>query len=298
MTRILSFVLFFCFLSACATLTEDNATQAPQTPALVDPASETQPESNAATSTESARDESNQSVSATRTLSKQEIKSLQGQLKAAGFDPGALDGMLGVKTIAAIRRLQSGCTSLKDLMENSDTGTFQESSRTQSSTSDRTPSADETRLIQVRLKEAGFDAGPIDGVMGLKTRSALLRFKSGCAIVKDLPVSLQNQGQTAERQPRSAAASEKQIQPVVAKSPPVTDSVRGEAGKVSAAIDKTPSKEEIQLLQTQLKAAGFDPGPFDGVLGPKTKSALQQYRAFYGSTPRKVSSEAGLKFDY
>jgi peptidoglycan hydrolase-like protein with peptidoglycan-binding domain len=297
MARIMSFVLFFCFLSACATLTEDNGTQAPQTPALVDPASEIQPESRAATSTESTRNESNQSASATRTLSKQEIKTLQAQLKAAGFDPGTLDGMLGVKTIAAIRRLQSGCANLKDLMENSDTGSFQQSNRTQSSTSDRMASTDEIRLMQVRLKEAGFDTGSIDGVMGLKTRSALLRFQSGCAVVKNLPASLQNQGQTAERQPSSAAASEKRIQPVVAKAPPVTESVRGEGEKVNTAIDKTPSKEEIRLLQTQLKAAGFDPGPFDGVLGPKTKSALQQYRAFYGSTPRKVSSSAG-KFDY
>ena len=295
MARTMSFVLFFCFLSACATLTED--TQAPQTPALVDPAFEIQSESSAATSTESARNESNQSASANRTLSKQEIKVLQAQLKAAGFDPGALDGMLGGKTIAAIRRLQSGCASLKDLMENSDTGIFQQSSKIQSSTSDRIPSTDETRLIQVRLKEAGFDAGPIDGVMGLKTRAAVLRFQSGCSVVKDLPASLQNQAQTAERVPSSVSASEKQIQPV-AKFPPATDSVRREVDKVNGAMDKTPSKEEIQVLQTQLKAAGFDPGPFDGVLGPKTKSALQQYRAFYGSTPRRVSSGAGLKFDY
>jgi peptidoglycan hydrolase-like protein with peptidoglycan-binding domain len=298
MARRMSFVLFFCFLSACATLTEDNGTQAPQTQTVMDPASEIQPESDPATSKESARNESNQSANATRTLSKQEIKSLQAQLKAASFDAGALDGMLGVKTIAAIRRLQSGCTSLKDLMENSDTGIFQQSSRTQSSTSDRIPSTDEIRLIQVRLKEAGFEPGSIDGVMGLKTRSALLRFQSGCAIVKELPASLQNQGQTAERQTISAAASEKRIQPVVTKSPPATDSVRGGVDKVNAAIDKTPSKEEIQLLQKQLKSAGFDPGPFDGVLGPKTNSALQQYRASYGSTPRKVSSGTGLKFDY
>jgi peptidoglycan hydrolase-like protein with peptidoglycan-binding domain len=53
-------------------------------------------------------------------------------------------------------------------------------------------STDEIRLIQVRLKDAGFDAGPVDGVMGFKTRSALLRFQSGCTMVKDLPVILEN----------------------------------------------------------------------------------------------------------
>jgi peptidoglycan hydrolase-like protein with peptidoglycan-binding domain len=298
MARIMFFVLSFCFLSACATLTEDNGTQAPQTQALMDPASEIQPESSAATPAES-RNESDQSASATRTLSKQKIKSLQAQLKAAGFDPGALDGMLGVKTIAAIRRLQSGCTNLRDLLENSDIGIFQLSSGNLSSASDRIPSTDDIRLIQVRLKEAGFDAGPIDGVMGLKTRSALLRFQSGCTMVKALPTSLGNQAQAAERAPNPASTAEKQTQTVAAaKFQAATDFLRGEVDKVNAGIDKTPSKDEIQLLQTQLKSAGFDPGPFDGVLGPKTKSALQQYRAFYGSIPRKVSSGAGLKFDY
>jgi peptidoglycan hydrolase-like protein with peptidoglycan-binding domain len=68
---------------------------------------------------------------------------------------------------------------------------------------------------------------------------------------------------------------------------------------VNAAADKSPSREEIRLLQTQLKAAGFDPGPFDGILGPKTKSARQQYQTVHAPTAsRKVSSGIGLKFDY
>jgi peptidoglycan hydrolase-like protein with peptidoglycan-binding domain len=95
------------------------------------------------------------------------------------------------------------------------------------------------------------------------------------------------------------SASEKQIQPALFKAPSATESVRDEAGKVNAAADKSPSKEDIRLLQIQLKAAGFDPGPFDGMLGPKTKSALQQYRTVNGtSTSRKLPSGVGIKFDY
>jgi len=68
---------------------------------------------------------------------------------------------------------------------------------------------------------------------------------------------------------------------------------------MNAVADRSPSREEIRLLQVQLEAAGFDPGPFDGMLGPKTKSALQQYRTVHGSsTSRKLSSGVGLKFDY
>jgi len=37
------------------------------------------------------------------------------------------------------------------------------------------------------------------------------------------------------------------------------------------------SRGVVEQLQLQLKQAGYDPGPIDGVLGPKTLAALQQY---------------------
>jgi peptidoglycan hydrolase-like protein with peptidoglycan-binding domain len=95
----------------------------------------------------------------------------------------------------------------------------------------------------VRLKDAGFDVGPVDGVMGFKTKSALLRFQSGCTMVKDLPAIFENQVQTSDRMPSPMSASEKQIQPT-SKAPSATGSVRDEAGKVNAATDKSPSKEK------------------------------------------------------
>ena len=163
----------------------------------------------------------------------------------------------------------------------------------------RFSSTDEIRLIQVRLKDAGFDVGPVDGVMGSKTKSALLRFQSGCTMVKELSATFENQVQTSDRMPSPMPASEKQLQPAPSKASPAIESVRDEAGKGNAAADKSPSREEIRLIQAQLKAAGFDPGPFDGMLGPKTKSALQQYRTVYGSSNSpKLSSSVGLKFDY
>src|SRR5438046_9828211 len=48
------------------------------------------------------------------------------------------------------------------------------------------PSKDQFQLIQRRMKAAGFDPGPIDGIIGPKTIAALHRFQSGCAMVKDL----------------------------------------------------------------------------------------------------------------
>ena len=293
MDRTLSFALVFLFMSACVTVNEDKDFQTGETQALAVPIPEIPV---VASSTDSIKDESSQ-VAPNRILSKQEINLLQSQLKAAGFDPGPLDGVLGAKTTSALRRLQLGCANLKDLLENPDFGTFQQSGGMQTakqSVTDRTFSADEIRLIQVRLKEAGFDGGPIDGVMGSRTRSALLRFQSGCIIVKDLPPYLNSEPQTVQRLPSPASASEKQPHPVLSKFSPPAASIKDEAGKVNVATDKTPSRDEVRLLQAQLKAAGFDPGPFDGLLGPKTQSALQQYRVVQGvSMPL---SGVGLKY--
>jgi peptidoglycan hydrolase-like protein with peptidoglycan-binding domain len=299
MAKFLSIVLSVFLLSACATVSEDNDSRVAGTQAL--PGSEIQSvESSAPTPVEPARNEL--AVPAKKIPSKQEIKLIQAQLKAAGFDPGPVDGTLGAKTMSALRRLQSGCANLKDLFENPTSGISQQSGERQAtnqSVSDKFSSADEIRLIQVRLKDAGFDVGPVDGVIGSKTKSALLRFQSGCTMVKEWSATLENQVQTSDRMPSPMSASEKQLQPAPSKASPATESVRDEAGKMNAAADKSPSREEIRLLQAQLKSAGFDPGPFDGMLGPKTKSALQQYRTAYGSsTSRKLSSGVGLKFDY
>jgi peptidoglycan hydrolase-like protein with peptidoglycan-binding domain len=189
MDNTLSFVLILLFVSACATVNEEKDFQTTDTQALAVPISET-PVGEAASSSIDSIQSSQVAGASNRVLSKQEIKLLQSQLKAAGFDSGPLDGVLGTKTTSALRRLQLGCANLKDLLENPDLGTFQQTAGIQAAKqgiADKTFSAEEIRLIQVRLKEAGFDGGPIDGVMGSQTRSALLRFQSGCTMVKTYP---------------------------------------------------------------------------------------------------------------
>src|SRR5262244_2073482 len=114
MAKFLSIILVF-LLSACATVTEDNGSQVAQE---LPPVAEIQPvESNASAPAEPARNEV-----ARKIPTKQEIKLIQAQLKAAGFDPGPVDGTIGAKTMSALRRLQSGCSNLKDLLENPTSG--------------------------------------------------------------------------------------------------------------------------------------------------------------------------------
>ena len=62
------------------------------------------------------------------------------------------------------------------------------SDRTTSATiaANTTVSKEELRMLQARLKATGFYVGPIDGIVGPKTKSALFRLQAACTNLKDL----------------------------------------------------------------------------------------------------------------
>ena len=49
--------------------------------------------------------------------------------------------------------------------------------------------------------------------------------------------------------------------------------------------------EDILRLQIQLRAAGYYPGPLDGLPGPQTLSALRNFRADASGPPRLFSDD-------
>jgi peptidoglycan hydrolase-like protein with peptidoglycan-binding domain len=288
-----SLMLSLFFISACAMVADEHVPQTPET--VMAPTPEAENVSGLSAPTEPAG-EDKQLTAAGKTPTKEEIRLFQAQLKAIGFDPGPLDGMAGLKTRSALNWLQSGCANLKDVVENLDAGVFHQQTGTQMAKTNaaaaKVPSNEAVRLLQVRLKDSGFDAGPIDGVLGLRTQSALLRLQSGCTLLKDLPWTLDSNFSTAERTVLSQSHMD------ISRLRPIADD-RNEPDRVITADSRIPSKEEIQVIQGRLKDAGFDPGPIDGVLGPKTRWALQQYRSSYGTmNARKLSSGIGLKLDH
>ncbi|MGE5819494.1 MAG: peptidoglycan-binding domain-containing protein [Deltaproteobacteria bacterium] len=203
-----------------------------------------------------------QSASAeSKNFSPEYVKRIQTHLKRTGFYSGAVDGIAGPRTQSAIRHFQSGCVALKDLISISDPMAIQQSSGMAAEaaiTKSKRGSDEAVRLIQLRLKDAGYDPGPIDGIHGARTQTALRSLNSGCLMLRDFsPVSTSER--TANRNSANSAAM-------------IADDPDGKLRNAS-------SRETVRLLQIRLRDAGFDPGPIDGLLGSRTKSALQKYRA-------------------
>ena len=58
------------------------------------------------------------------------------------------------------------------------------------------------------------------------------------------------------------------------------------------AVTAVPADWRIGQAQDRLQAAGFDPGPLDGVLGPRTREALRRYQASQGLPATGALDEA------
>jgi len=132
-------------------------------------------------------------------LTPDEIRELQGRLKAAGFNPGAIDGTIGRQTRSAVReyaeaRVLPNADATRELLVrlkaeapasvssapvsspsvSSPPVPQQFDKPTPDSAAPLTP--DEIRDLQGMLEAAGFNPGAIDGVMGRRTRSAVREY--------------------------------------------------------------------------------------------------------------------------
>lgn len=199
---------------------------------------------------------------APRNFTVDEVRQIQMRLREAGFDPGPADGVAGARTKAALERYQAGCDKSKTLLDGFDGA---------GAPLKTAPDRQENQAIQLQLRHAGFDPGPADGIFGTRTRKTIAQLKTNCPLFNEAAVLLNDPGSPLERKAVVETAST--AAPVKARA------VSASATEASRAASAPQSKEEIRILQLRLRDAGFDPGPFDGVMGPKTIAALQQYEA-------------------
>ena len=219
-----------------------------------------------------------------KTFSTEEIRRIQSRLKEVGLDPGPVDGFAGGKTRVAAQRLETGCAVIKPLLENiAPAGSLN---------SKKAFSRQETMALQTGLRNAGFNSGPADGIFGNRTRSVLTQLQTLCPMSQEYAVSFALQTEAV----KPSASTETAARP--SKGPAVANPARQEVVKPVSAPVWTPSQEEIRILQLRLRDAGFDPGPFDGVMGPQTKKALQEFQAAQRAGKIKTSLAAGINVQY
>jgi peptidoglycan hydrolase-like protein with peptidoglycan-binding domain len=172
----------------------------------------------------------------------------------------------------------SGSSAAGDTSAQSDTqGGAQQGASTQKETrSDSRLSLAQRKQLQRELQSRGHYQGNIDGIVGPMTREAVIAFqrKQGLSADGELDTeTIESLGMSPERQPVSGS-DEPQRQPMSG-----SDTSRGmersdeQASVELASLNETQARE----LQTKLQELGFYRGEVDGVAGPMTRTALQQY---------------------
>jgi peptidoglycan hydrolase-like protein with peptidoglycan-binding domain len=269
-------IIPFCFIVASGCSIFDKSETTTETPSVAVTVTENEQQA-----MEAQPAPAKEAAIAPRSLSNNDVRRLQLRLQELGFNPGPADGVVGSRTKTAFGRLEMGCAKLEPLSENLPASMVQ--GLNNPTKNDKVPSRADILNLQGQLRSAGFDPGPADGILGKKTRSLISILHSSCAMAKefhgtlDKPVTMQSMETRVAPQAETAKAS--------------NPSASGEAA-TPASAGQTASQEEIRVLQLRLRDAGFDPGPFDGVMGAKTKAALEQYEASQRNKKTNVSLPA------
>lgn len=181
------------------------------------------------------------------------VRDAQQRLSTLGFYAGAIDGIWGPDTQAAVERFQRS----RGLQVTGDLDQV-----TASALQAEPPQASAAlRNAQQRLSALGFYNGAADGVWGPDTRTAIERFQRS----RGLPMTGDLNSATA-----SALRSASQPAPVASRAPTPPEAVQ--------ATDPTA----VRTMQNRLRQLGFFTDPADGVWGPSTQVALENFQRARG----------------
>lgn len=117
------------------------------------------------------------------------VTALQNKLKAAGFNPGSVDGVFGPKTEAAVEAFQRAKGLATDGVVGPKTwGALNKAGATSGGSGPQLKEGargEPVRALQNRLNQLGFNAGSADGAFGPKTEAAVKAFQKAKGLVAD-----------------------------------------------------------------------------------------------------------------
>jgi len=180
------------------------------------------------------------------------VRDAQQRLSALGLYAGPVDGVWGPDTQVAVERFQRnrGLQVTGDL--NQVTTSALQAAPLPSAT---------IRDTQQRLSAWGFYDGAVDGIWGADTRRAVERFQRsrGLAVTGDV---------------NAATAS------ALRSAPPPAPVASGAASPPAATEATDPTA--VRTVQNRLHQLGFFNDPADGVWGPSTQVALENFQRARG----------------
>lgn len=107
-----------------------------------------------------------------------EVIQIQTKLKEKGYYTGKVDGIFGTKTKDALTKYQKDVGLVAD-------GIAGPKTLAKLGITANTSSASQTKNIQSKLKEKGYYTGNVDGILGIKTRAAIVTFQKDVGLVAD-----------------------------------------------------------------------------------------------------------------
>jgi len=160
-------------------------------------------------------------------------------------------------------------------------------------------SSDKVRQVQMSLKNEGFDPGPLDGVMGPMTMTALRNYQShnqleATGMLNSETENSLSSGATASNQQRQKSDQnqqqsydqnqqqtfDQQQQSYGQNQQQTYGNATGQTGETSqlGSEPAATSVDDVKQIQQSLADLGYTPGDINGVMTAQTQDAIRQFQ--------------------
>ena len=131
------------------------------------------------------------------------------------------------------------------------------------------------REVQQILQQLGFTPGPADGIMGQQTKDALKKFQQQ----QNIPQTGRTDQATLQQLEKRKGHSQQRatVQPQNKKQQ--IQRSNNKNGVNHQMYARKTARDDIKQMQQQLTDLGYHPGPADGIMGDKTRQALQRFQS-------------------
>lgn len=199
-----------------------------------------------------------------------EVSDAQQRLHSLGYYNGAVDGIWGPDTQAAVERYQRNRGMMATARLD---GATMAALRSEPMPM---PSAAEIRDAQQMMRTAGYYRGPIDGIWSADTQSALERYQRS----RNVPATARLDA------PTLAAIRTDQRQAEEARR-------RAELAKPIAVSDAT----DVRTIQNRLRQLNLYDGPADGVWNQRTQASLEGFQRAKGLPVGQINRQTLAALD-